>query len=316
MCAGLLATSLVAGCGAPSGAPSASGTDAQSGSNSAPVILGMSVAPEPIRPGDRCELVCQATDEDGDILTYAWTAGQGDIVGKGAAVEWTAPSTEGLFRVSVMVDDGRGGTDERSISLVVKSNSAPQFQAAPTFTEGVRPGASVSISYPAADADGDEVSYEWHATFGEVRGEADNIVWVAPNEPGSYVITVAARDDFGGETRRDILISVTPGVTLKLGTFVVEAIDHDMLKYDLGVWVIYVGRSCRIECIVLEGDGPFTYAWTVDEGILATDGATATWQAPEVRGPATIKVEVTDAHGNTNAGQVLMYSEDCTCAFN
>ena len=314
LCAGMLATSMVAGCGTVDGADGQS-INAPSGSNSAPVILGVTVAPERVRPGDRCQLVCQATDEDGDTLIYTWTVGQATISGKGAAVEWTAPSTEGLFRVSVTVDDGRGGTDEHAVSLTVKSNSAPEFKSIPSFPQAVRPGASVVVSCPAVDADGDDITYEWQAAFGEIRGEGDTITWIAPTDLGSYVVTVFARDAHGGDSRRDVLISVSPSLTPRLGEFMVEAIDHDMLKHELGVWDMYIGESCRVECVVVEGDGPFTYAWSVDEGILTADGAVATWQAPTVRGPATIKVAVTDTHGNTNSGQLLMFAEDCTCAF-
>lgn len=314
LCASMLAISMVAGCGRVDDA-NGQNINAPSASNSAPVILAVTIAPERIRPGDRCQLVCQASDEDGDTLTYTWTASQGDISGSGATVEWTAPTTEGLLPISVTVDDGRGGTDGRSVALTVKSNSAPEFQSIPSFAQGVRPGASVAISCPAVDADDDKITYEWQAAFGEIRGEGDAITWIAPTDLGSYAVTVFARDAYGGESRRDVLISVTPSLTPRLGTFAVEAIDHDMLKYELGVWDIYVGESCRVECVVLEGDGPFTYAWTADEGILTADGAVATWQAPAVRGPATIKVAVTDAHGNTNSGQLLMYAEDCTCAF-
>ncbi len=314
LCVGMLATTMMAGCGTVAGA-NGQNDNAPSASNSAPVLPGVTVAPERIRPGEVCQLVCEATDEDGDTLTYTWTAEQGTVSGTGAAVEWTAPGAEGLFRVSVTVDDGRGGTDERAVSLTVRSNSAPEFQSIPSFAQGVRPGASVAISCPAVDADGDEIAYEWQATFGEIHGVGDTINWTAPTGLGSYVVTVFARDAFGGESRRDVLISVTPSLTPRLGTFVVEAIDHDMLKHELGVWDIYIGESCRVECVVLEGDGPFTYAWTADKGALTANGAVATWQAPAVRGPATIKVAVTDAHGNTNTGQLLMLAEDCTCAF-
>jgi hypothetical protein len=289
--------------------------DANSAPNTSPAILGVTASPERILPLALCQLVCEATAEDENNLTYTWTASQGDIIGNGATVEWAAPSTEGLFRVSVTVDDGRGGTDERSISLVVKSNSAPEFLSVPSFAQGVRPDTSVLISCPALDADGDEIAYEWHAAHGETSGAGDTITWVAPTNLGSYVVTVIARDTYGGEARHDVLVSVTPGLSPKLGEFVVEAIDHDMLKYESGVWDIYTGESCSVECVVLEGEGPFTYAWTADDGVLTASGAIATWQAPETRGPATIIIDVTDTHGTTTSGQVLMYAEDCTCAF-
>lgn len=295
--------------------PTGQETESPSDLNTAPVILSVTPATDRIEPLDRCQLVCEAEDDDGDVLTYTWVASQGDIGGEGATIEWKAPDAEGLFRLSVTVDDGSGGTVESSTSLRVKKNDAPEFQSVSSFAEGVLPGASIPISCSALDADGDEITYQWHATYGEVLGEGDSIVWVAPEKLGSYVITVLARDTHGGGAKRDVLISVTPSPTPRLGTFVVEAINHNMLQFDADVWEIFQGRSCSVECVVLEGDEPLTYAWTVDHGKLTADGATATWEAPEERGPATITVAVTDVHGNTNTGQVLMYVEDCTCAF-
>jgi len=309
LCAGVLSASTAAGC-------AQADANTQSGSISAPVIQAVTVVPERIQPGDTCQMACEATAGNVDILTYSWTASEGDIAGEGPNALWTAPGTEGLFRVSVTVDDGNGGSDTQSLSLTVRYNAAPEFQFVPTYTEGVRPGASVSISCPAVDADGDEITYQWHASYGEIRGEGEEVSWVAPRELGSYVVTVRARDAYGGEATRDVLITVTPSPTPRLGDFVVEALGHNMLKQELGVWDIYIGESCHIECVVAEGDGPFSYAWTVDEGVLTADGAVATWQAPETRGPATIAVAVTDALGNTNSAQLLMYAEDCTCAFN
>ena len=217
--------------------------------------------------------------------------------------------------MTATVADGKGGTDEYSISLSVKHNSAPEFLSVPSFAEGVRPGASVSVSCSAVDAEGDDITYEWGSNYGEVRGEGDSITWIAPEALGSYVVTVTARDSFGSQVTRNILISVTPSPTPRLGKFVVEPIGHDMMNYELGVWEIYLRLSCSIECVVLEGDEPYTYEWSVDEGTLTADGSTAIWEAPGTRGPATITVAVTDAAGNTNSAQALMYVEDCTCAF-
>ncbi|TFH34795.1 MAG: hypothetical protein E4G93_04760 [Dehalococcoidia bacterium] len=108
---------------------------------------------------------------------------------------------------------------------------------------------------------------------------------------------------------------MTPSTTPKLGKFVVEPLSHEMLKYELGVYGIFLGLSCSIECVVLNGDEPYTYEWSADAGTLTADGAAAIWEAPETPVSATITVAVTDSLGNTNYGQVLMYVEDCTCAF-
>ena len=283
--------------------------------NTAPVILSVTPATDRIEPLDRCQLICEAEDDDGDALTYTWVASQGDVFGDGATIEWSAPDVEGLFRLSVTVDDGSGGTAEYSTSLRVKENYAPEFVSVPAFTEGIRPGESAYISCSAQDADGDEITYEWDAPQGELFGEGQSVVWLAPAEPGSYLVTVFARDTYGGESRRDVLINVTPAASPRLGRFVVKAIDHDMLQFEADVWEIFQGRSCSVRCMVVEGDEPLTYTWTVDQGELTADGATARWDAPEERGPATISVDVTDVNGNTTTGIVLMYVETCTCAF-
>lgn len=136
-----------------------------------------------------------------------------------------------------------------------------------------------------------------------------------PTEPGSFRVAVFARDLYGGESTREIPISVTPAEPPTLGEFVVKGIDTDLLTLNGDVWHIFRGRSCSIECVVLDGEGPYTYAWTADQGTLTADGAVARWDAPESKGPATILVNVTDMRGNTASGGVLMNVETCTCKF-
>ena len=291
-------------------------TAAPAGPNAAPAIISLEAATERIAPLDTCDITCEAGDVDGDSLTYTWTTDQGEVFGEGRKVKWGAPDVEGLFRVSVTVDDGRGGTAERSISLRVRNNYAPKIQSLSASPEWAKPGTSTYIACTATDDDGDEVSYEWEAAYGEVFGQGGSISWLAPEQPGSYVVTVQVSDEFGGVSRRDIVISVSPGEAPVLGEFVVEPIGHNLLKFEAQVWDIFIGRSCSVECVVLKGEEPLTYEWSTDVGNLTADGsAVATWEAPEVRGPATITVDVTDVNGNTATGVVLMYAEDCTCAF-
>jgi len=291
-------------------------TEVPAGPNTSPAIISLTPATDRIAPIDICDIVCEAGDVDGDTLTYTWTVDQGEVYGEGRSVKWGAPDVEGLFRVSVVVDDGRGGTAEQSLSLRVKHNYAPEIESLSASPESMEPGESTYVSCAATDADGDEVSYEWEAAYGEIFGQGGSVSWLAPEKSGSYVVTVYARDAYGGESTRNILVNVSLADAPKLGTFVVEPIDHNMLKFEHEVWDIFIGRSCSVQCVVLEGEVPFTYTWSVDVGELTADGsATATWEAPERRGPATITVDVTDANGNTTTGVLLMYAEDCTCAF-
>jgi hypothetical protein len=290
-------------------------TETTSGPNRAPVIVSLTPATDRISPYDMCKVICEAVDDDGDVLTYTWVASEGDVFGQGATIEWGAPTSEGLFRLSVTVDDGRGGVAESSTSLRVKTNYAPEIASLSAFSDWIIPGASTYVSCAASDADGDEISYEWVTTGGETFGQGRSIVWAAPTAQSSYWITVYVRDAYGGEARRGIPISVTLSEPPTIGKFVVKGVDTDLLKQSEYGWKIFRGHSCTIECVVVDGDGPFTYRWTADKGTLTPDGATARWDAFDGRGSAAIVVDVTDIHGNIASGIVSMSVETCTCAF-
>lgn len=283
--------------------------------NTVPVILGVTAATDRIEPSDVSQVSCETVDADGDVLAYTWVASRGDIVGEGATVEWTAPDTEGLYSLSVTVDDGRGGIAEFSTSLRVKANYAPEIVSLSSYSDWAMPGTSTFVSCTATDVDGDKITYEWSATAGEVFGQGNAIVWVAPAELGAYSVKVLARDAYGGESSREIPISVTPGTAPTLGDFVVKGIGTDLIKYFEGAWSIFRGRSCSIECVVTEGEGPYTYAWSAAKGTLTADGAVASWDAIDGKEEVTITVDVTDVRGNTTRGTVLMSVQTCTCHF-
>jgi hypothetical protein len=66
-------------------------------------------------------LHCLASDANGDVLTYNWSTDAGVISGSGKDVDWTAPDTEGIYTISVEVDDGKGLKDKTQIFLLVKA---------------------------------------------------------------------------------------------------------------------------------------------------------------------------------------------------
>jgi len=83
-----------------------------------PIIDNLIVTPkepnymkgEKIYQGKSCELKCLASDPDGDILSYNWSANGGQLSGEGPVVVWTAPSNPGDVTVTVTVSDGTGNT--------------------------------------------------------------------------------------------------------------------------------------------------------------------------------------------------------------
>jgi len=86
--------------------------------NSAPVIEDVAYVQDVDSKSD-IEISCKAGDRDGDPLSYEWLAQAGYLKGEGATVNWTAPDNNGEYTITVKVDDGKGGTANRSIVIKV-----------------------------------------------------------------------------------------------------------------------------------------------------------------------------------------------------
>lgn len=88
--------------------------------NRAPVILSVTAVPEIAYPNSIAEITCIADDEDGDLLTYAWSAESGSFPygTSGSVVQWQAPAEFGEYYVRVLVDDGRESVQD-SVAITV-----------------------------------------------------------------------------------------------------------------------------------------------------------------------------------------------------
>lgn len=87
--------------------------------NQAPVISAVTPAPASILTGAASAITCAASDPDGDSLVYAWSAASGTISGSGSSITWTAPSTPGVYTITVVVTDGYGGSVQNSTNVTV-----------------------------------------------------------------------------------------------------------------------------------------------------------------------------------------------------
>ena len=283
--------------------------------NQPPEILALTVESDRIEPFGLSPLACEAVDPDGDTLTYVWSVTAGEVYGDGPRIEWGSPVAEGLYRVSVTVDDGRGGTADYSVPLRVKANVAPQFVGMVSDTDWLVGGETTRFTCDVGDADGDKLSLEWSATGGELFGEGNAVIWMAPEVDDVYWITVIARDSYGGEARRTLPISVTTGKPPEIDGLFLQGVNTDMLQKRGNDWIIYQGRSAKIVCAMVDTSATYTYEWSVDFGTLVADGNTATWKSPSNRVGATILVVVSDENGNKSSASVLIYVETCTCSF-
>jgi outer membrane protein OmpA-like peptidoglycan-associated protein len=86
-----------------------------------------------ILPGETVRVRANASDADGDTLTYEWSASQGRITGNGATATYdsTGVTPPATVTITVRVTDGRGGTAESTCTVRI---AAAEKRAAETVT--------------------------------------------------------------------------------------------------------------------------------------------------------------------------------------
>jgi hypothetical protein len=87
--------------------------------NYSPEISNLAANSDTIEAGHNTIITCYATDPDGDQLTYTWTKTEGTISGNGSIIAWIAPATVGTYTITCSVSDGKGGEDNKLVSIQV-----------------------------------------------------------------------------------------------------------------------------------------------------------------------------------------------------
>ncbi len=177
--------------------------------NQPPVIKSVTSERQLVVKAGTSTIECVASDPDGDELSYIWSVNGGNISGEGWAVTWTAPAAAGDYTIAVKVTDGRGGEATAQLTINVAVNHPPVIDSLTSEWQRVRKAETCAIECTASDPDGDELSYIWSASGGNISGEGRAVTWVAPNAFGEYTITVTVTDGRGGQASESIDITVT-----------------------------------------------------------------------------------------------------------
>jgi hypothetical protein len=171
------------------------------------------------------QVTCNASDPDGDALSFEWTTDGGKISGAGAAVNWAAPQKVGVYNVTVVVKDGYGGEDTRTIILTVALGTPPTIEKLVVTPQGnentfLRKSTAAGCDFDvwtqreydieciASNTSG-ELSYEWSCTAGNISGEGSTINWTVPNERSVQVtVTVIVSDAEGNSVGKSIVFHI------------------------------------------------------------------------------------------------------------
>ena len=179
--------------------------------NSEPVISGLYAESNSLSWGESTDVVAVVSDPDGDELNYQWLVSRGTISGEGSRVTWTAPNVSGAYTVSVAVTDNRGGESSMTLTLSVMPNNPPVIVSLESEDTGCRKRDPVAVDCIAYDHDGDKLIYQWIVTGGEIKEEGPFVLWIAPDELGTYTITSRVSDGKGGQVEESLEIEVKGG---------------------------------------------------------------------------------------------------------
>ena len=94
--------------------------------NYPPVINKIKASPRKINIGTPSGLSCDASDQNGDSLSYVWTASHGILTGNGKTITWEAPVTEGNYYIKCTVTDTHSASVADSLGVEVRDFSKNQ----------------------------------------------------------------------------------------------------------------------------------------------------------------------------------------------
>ena len=286
--------------------------------NAAPIIDGIAVSTNQPTPGQIVAITVSAHDPNaGDTLTYTWTASGGSFDDASAATtNWTAPASDGVQTLQIVVADQKGATATMSFPLDVESsfatgsaaigiafNNWPVVSNVSATPTRINVTESTVLSITATDPDGDVLAYSWNAT-GDCLGNFDNPTSVTPvftlatlPSSGTCTLAVTADDGHGGHTNGSITITTGAPIPPELAPQVDSTFQSTTTANG--------GDSVQFSVNAHDPQGgTLTYAWSTSRGALSsTNSSAVTWTSPCAFGTAaiTVRVTITNAIGGTVA---------------
>jgi N-acetylneuraminic acid mutarotase len=160
-----------------------------------PVVSKVSASLNRLDAGQSTSVSANASDADGDALAYQWAAtcpGTWTNATSSAAsfVPSSVPASAcNNCRLTVTVQDGRGGQTTGALNLCIATSSAEHF--APLFTNfyqsatSTSPGQTVTLDVTALDPQASSLTFAWSAINGSLASaqntaSTSHVAWTAP----------------------------------------------------------------------------------------------------------------------------------------
>ena len=261
-----------------------------------------------VREGATVTLAGNATDPDGDPMTYLWThnstvPGITLVNATSASATFVAPQVDSDTDIvfTLTVDDGTVASSD-SVSVTITHNSPPSVEAGSAQT--VQEGTGVSLNGSATDPDEDVMTYLWthNSTSSDIalaNSTSPSTTFTAPYVSSNTTLTLTLTADDGTaevSDSVDILIMPTQNVHPVLDVILEQAVDEMST-------LIFVARATDED---LPSD-TLTYGLEDPPAGASMNSATGafTWTPTEYQnGIHTLTVTVSDGRGGTDSQDV------------
>jgi len=232
--------------------------------NAPPVIQEMVANPNPALAGRQVDFTLVASDPDGDPLTFDWNFGDGSS--EAGVTQDSAQHTfsnAGSYNVSVVARDDQGGASAPfEVTVVVLPNNPPIVDSITPSASTAEPGVPIQFSVAATDPEGEALTYDWDFGDGTTQtGVTQASVEHSFSQPGSYIVSVIARDAGGNA-------SVPVQVTIEVATVNTPPTIDSVTPSASNV---LIGQQVDFTVAATDADGdPLTFDWDFGDGSTLT----------------------------------------------
>jgi len=231
--------------------------------------------------------------------------------------------------------------NEQAVALSKAMGDSGTLGAAPVISSvtaermlEVVPGSKVDITCAASDLSGGSVAYQWTATSGRLEGDSEaTVTWMAPDEPGVYVVTVTVANAKGNQSHKSVSLRVgTPEAPVSHGSegpfWIVEihaekdpsgraAISPPVLGQS---WMtsersVFISSTIRITCEMGGSTEGLAYDWSCDVGSIDGSSDSVVWTAPGHACKAQVSVTVRNGSGTVEQATIGFRVSTCSNCF-
>ncbi|HYG74204.1 MAG TPA: LamG-like jellyroll fold domain-containing protein [Planctomycetota bacterium] len=167
--------------------------------------LQAAVTPIRVRPGDPVAYSAEGSDAEGDLLTFAWSFGDGQSASDPQTVH--AYAAAGTYSVTATASDAAGGSASATFTVYVSEAPAVQFSTSDFVAFG---GLPFSFDASAStDPENEALTYSWN--FGDgtspLNGPTVSHIFA---QPGTYTVVLTVTDASGVSSQSTRIIEVLP----------------------------------------------------------------------------------------------------------